>query len=155
MISTEVFLDTVRGGVPESLESGISLGDFDDLLENTPDVARVWAAVNSDQNRQTFRQMTEGDVVFLYHVGEGEYLGGGIVGSTIKTDWLLQNDWIPDNEERKLAYVFSQFESKSMDVQDFNELLGYQPIHHPHGLQRVANSKNRSELLEAYGFSLL
>lgn len=150
----DVFLDTVNGSVPESLTTGISLADLDAVVGESADDAKVWAATNTDQNRQSYEQMNRGDAVFLYNVGESEYLGGGIIESTFETSWFVEGPWGLDYGERTLAYMFSEFKQQSMNVRDFNELLGYQPIHHPHGLQRVADSKDRSELLDAYGFPL-
>jgi hypothetical protein len=143
----DLFLDTVDDDYRATVASPVDLSECPDRPVEVPSSARVWGATVGKQNKQTFKQMSDGDYVLFYRVGEGEYVGAGQIHTTCTTDWVANHYWGENNAERQLVYFLSGFSEATVPVKEVNEVLGYKNIYHPHGLQRVSDDRVSSEVL--------
>lgn len=144
----DVFLDTIEG-CPETIKNRVPIPS--ELAGHSQSEAYVWAGNVSDTNRKIHSSIESGDYIFLYSVGEGDYLGGGEVVATLETDWFVDRYWGSKCSERQLVYLFGTFKQESISVKDVNNILGYSEIYHPHGLQRVGESRDRKALVDRFG----
>lgn len=96
-----------------------------------------------------------GDVALVYH--DGRFVSRGRVillrenyelAERLWNDGVNHNRWDPDNPWKYLTFL-TEVEETDVDVEAFNELVGYDETYRPQGFTRVADNR-LSRLTEEY-----
>ncbi|NGM71047.1 hypothetical protein G6M89_18900 [Natronolimnobius sp. AArcel1] len=147
----DIFLDTVNEDFQTTVATPIDLSNHSSLPDDIPSTARVWGSNDGQQNRDIFESIDKGDYVFLYGVDKGRYVAGGIIQATCKTDLFAEDYWGEKSANRKLIYIISDLQQVDISVSEVNDVLGYEDIYHPHGLQRVADERQKRDAISKFG----
>ncbi|MFC6757899.1 MULTISPECIES: restriction endonuclease [Haloarcula] len=111
---------------------------------------RLWGTSVADK----WQNVEQGDIVLVYR--DGGFIAQARVLNTLDDFDLAEhlydiegNPWDIDNAWQYLTF-FTDFEEIDVDIEPFNELVGYDESYRPQGFTRVADSRIQ-DVREAYG----
>lgn len=141
----EDYKRSVDEGHPiEELEPYLSPEDCEELRVTSEDGnAHLWGSSVPDK----WQNVGPGDIALIYH--DGEFVARGQVtllrenyelAEHLWKDTVDHDRWDPDNPWKYLTFL-SDIEEISVDVEAFNELVGYDETYRPQGFTRVADHR--------------
>lgn len=141
----EDYKRSVDDGHPiEELEPYLSPEDCEELRVTSEDGnAHLWGSSVPDK----WQNVEPGDIALIYH--DGEFVARGQVtllrenyelAEHLWKDTVDHDRWDPDNPWKYLTFL-SDIEEISVDVEAFNELVGYDETYRPQGFTRVADHR--------------
>lgn len=141
-----------RGHEFEEIESYLSEEDLEELRITSED-GRVHLWGSSVPGK--WNNVDPGDEALIYH--DGEFIARGQVvllqenrdlAEHLWKEGVDHHRWNPDNPWKYLTFL-TDIEEITVDIEEFNDLVGYDPTYRPQGFTRVADSR-LSRLTEEY-----
>lgn len=141
-----------EGHAIEELEPYLSPEDSEELRVTSEDGnAHLWGSSVPDK----WQNVEPGDIALIYH--DGEFIARGQVtllrenyelAEFLWKDTVNHDRWDPENPWKFLTFL-SDIEEIAVDVEAFNELVGYDETYRPQGFTRVADHR-LDQLREEY-----